>query len=166
MYKAEISFTILGDISIFINKPDEAKKLVQRTLADATGPEVSEDMINILSISFTNPTRRRLEDGFLGLERNWRLGVEIEFEIAIPADSDATIDENTIDSTTFKASLAQKVADVSGGHIVVSGLDVIIETEAVVEEQEMSVSVAFPMAKLPSFLMLFIIVLSGKQVLA
>jgi len=93
------------------------------------------------------------------------LGVEIEFEIAIPADSDATIDENTIDSTTFKASLAQKVADVSGGHIVVSGLDVIIETEAVVEEQEMSVSVAFPMAKLPSFLMLFIIVLSGKQVL-
>jgi hypothetical protein len=156
--KAEIAFTISGaGLQEMKDNPEKAKVIAQRTIAESTPADITQDMITIIAIVF--PDRRRLEDG------RRLASVTIEFEIFVPAGNDATFDAADIDTTTFKTRLQETVKDVLNADITVSDIATTV-TETQTLQGEQPTSAAFPRAKLPSSLMVFIIMLAGKQVLA
>jgi hypothetical protein len=146
-YDAEMLFNITGDVDVFINNPDEVKILAQRTVADATPPEITLDMINILDISFPDATRR-LEDGRRLASHEISKRVKIDYEVVIPAASDAVFYADSIVPSAFKTNLEQQVSEVLGGNIVVGDPAVAItDTLSVVEGRasgSLQLSVALP----------------------
>ena len=156
-----IAFDVAGSAAIQALKDDlpKAKIIVLRLIAESTPADITQNMIEIISIDFSAAGGgRRLQDG----ER-----ITINFKVFVPADSDATFEASDIDSTTFTTRLPETVEEVLG----VSGLQVTSALTVDVQDPipitvEQPTSAAFPKAKLPSSLMVFIIMLAGKQVLA
>jgi len=161
--KAEVSFVLSGaGIEEMKNNPAKAKVIAQRVIAESTPADITMSMIKIIDIKY--PTGgRRLEDG--RRLANHGESVKIEFEIFVPADSQATFDAEDIDKTTFATRLKETVKDVLDADITVSEITAEV-TETSTVQGEQPTSAAFPRAKLPSSLMVFIIMLAGKQVLA
>jgi len=155
-----IAFDAAGAAAIQALKDDLSKAFIiaARIIAESTPPEISASMIEILSILFSAAGGRRLQDG----EK-----ITINFEVFVPADSDTTFEASDIDSTTFTTRLAETVEEVLGvtGLQVTSALTVDVQ-DPIPISVEQPTSAAFPRAKLPSSLMVFIIMLAGKQVLA
>jgi len=160
--KAEVSFVLSGaGIQEMMDNPAKAKVIAQRVIAESTPADITMAMIKILNIIY--PTGgRRLEDGRRLASHD---KVKIEFEIFVPADSQATFDAEDIDKTTFATRLKETVKDVLDADITVSEITAEV-TETSTVQGEQPTSAAFPRAKLPSSLMVFIIMLAGKQVLA
>jgi len=159
-YPGSIAFDAEGAQAIQALKDDlpKAKMIAVRIIAESTPPEISASMIEIISIEFggAGGGGRRLAG-----EK-----ITINFEVFVPAGSDATFAESDIDSTTFKTRLAETVEEVLGESIeVTSALTVNVDDPITITEEQPT-SAAFPSAKLPSSLMVFIIMLAGKQVLA
>jgi hypothetical protein len=155
-----ISFDAGGAAAIQALKNDLPKAFIiaARVIEQSTPAEILASMIEILSILFSAAGGRRLQDG----EK-----ITINFEVFVPADSDTTFEASDIDSTTFTTRLAETVEEVLG----VSGFEVTSDLTVDVQDPipinvEQPTSAAFPRAKLPSSLMVFIIMLAGKQVLA
>jgi len=161
--KALVAFLLSGaGIEEMKNNPAKAKVIAQRVIAESTPADITMAMIKIIDIIY--PTGgRRLEDG--RRLANHGESVKIEFEIFVPADSQATFDAEDIDKTTFATRLKETVKDVLDADITVSEITAEV-TETSTVQGEQPTSAAFPGAKLPSSLMVFIIMLAGKQVLA
>jgi len=164
---AEIVFTISGaaGITAMMENEETAFIIAQRIIAESTPADITQDMIRIIKITYTSVTGgRRLEDG-RRLADHEQKSVKIEFEIFVPNGDSATFEKGDIDTTTFTTRLAETVKEVLEVDIEVSEVEVeVTKTETINDEQP--TSAAFPRAKLPSSLMVFIIMLAGKQVLA
>jgi hypothetical protein len=154
-----ISFDAGGAAAIQALKNDLPKAFIiaARIIAESTPAEISASMIEILSILFSAAGGRRLQDG----EK-----ITINFEVFVPADSDTTFEASDIDSTTFTTRLAETVEEVLGETISVTSALTVDVQDPIPINVEQPTSAAFPRAKLPSSLMVFIIMLAGKQVLA
>jgi hypothetical protein len=155
-----ISFDVEGAAAIQALKNDLAKAFIiaKQIIAESTPASILASMIEILEILFSAAGGgRRLQEG---------QKITINFEVFVPADSDATFEASDIDSTTFTTRLAETVEEVLGETISVTSALTVDVQDPIPINVEQPTSAAFPRAKLPSSLMVFIIMLAGKQVLA